>query len=661
MAPHSADGSSENVLSGGRFGDALARSPGALLLAVRIDRLPGIRAERGEATAEKLVRSLARALSLRWGHPLGRLSADMLGILLPKEAGASAAAEAQGLRDFLRRQFRFTVSVGAAFVRDARLEEAIADGEKTMLGASGEAGPEPVLGDGAGRRSAAASSLAERYQRLSLLNRVAVELFSKEGLEESLAAAGHVILALTGAKYLSISQDGAGGIRLRHRHGDKEFTEERMAEAEGRLIAQVRQDRSPFWLVSRRAGLHGTPILGGRGGASAEGVLVTGYPRGEPPDADAVRLLSDIALLLHNAFAVDSSLRQQKTLAAVTEQSADPIVLMDLEGRVSAWSRGARETFGFPPEKALGRRIAEFLIPPDQQEHCERVWAEASRKGLAREFECLLWTIDAQAVPVEATLTRIEDERGRPFAMVAVMRDISRRREIERLRTEFVNMVSHDLRTPLTSIRGFAETMVENWKDFDEEQKKHYLGIIERESKRLGRLVNDFLDVAKLEAGGARIRRGPVDLAALSARVAETFQAQAGGVGIELAFEEGLPPVPADADQVQRVLVNLLGNALKYSPEKGVVRVLGRRAGDDAEVTVEDQGPGIDEAGLKRLFEKFYRAGDPLTRRLPGTGLGLYIAKTLVEAHGGRIRAQSGPGKGTRFSFTLPLAVPEGG
>lgn len=627
------------------FARALEDSPGAVLLLIRIDRLPEIRAERGEETAEKLLTSLALALRLRWPHVLGRTSKDALGVIIPASAGLSPAEARRTLGEALRAGFRFAMSLGTA-AGPGTLDELSARAEASMSEEEGEKGAAPKP----------ASTLAERYQRLSLLNRFAVELFSEEDLVSSLRVAGHSLLALSGARYLAILREAAGGgSEVLHRHGDKEFCGAEAAAAESHLLAQLREGRAARWLVDRGLGLHGTPIPAGKDDPASGGALVTGYPGAAPPPPETVRLMAEIAHLLQKAFAIDRHYRRQRTLAAVTEQSADPIILMDLEGRVSAWGRGARETFGYDTREALGRRIEEFLIPPDQKAHCDRVWAEAAEKGLVKEFECLLWRKDGQALPVEATLTRIEDDAGRPCEMVVVVRDISRRKEMERLRTDFVNMVSHDLRTPLTSIRGFAETMAENWSELDEGQKKHFLGIIQRESQRLGRLVAEFLDAARLEAGAAHVRRAPVDLCALAAKVAETFQGHPGGVRIETAFEEGLPHPPADADQIQRVLVNLLGNALKYSPENGLVRICGRRIEGAVEVSVQDEGPGLPEEAMRRLFQKFYRAGDELTRRLPGTGLGLYGAKTLVEAHGGGIRAENAPGRGARFSFTLPL------
>ena len=517
--------------------------------------------------------------------------------------------------------------------------------------------PEAAL-PGAQAAAGAAALFQERYQKLVLLNRASLNLFSGESLEASLSSAGHTILALSGAKYLSIHQADGDRLQCLHRHGEKLFLSESAAGSESALLDRLRAEPANAWLVEPGLGLLGVPILASSLDPRFVGALITGYPRNEEPGPEVVRLLTDTAKLLRNAFVVHGQLREQKRLAAVAEQSADPLFLTDLEGRILASSRGALETFHFSPEQVLGRIAADLLVPPDRRERYLGLERETLEKGSVLSVEGIHLRSDGTPIPVEMTFTLIRDDHGRPFEMVRVVRDISQRKEVERMKTEFVNIVSHELRTPLTSIRGFADTIIEFGATLPEAQRNQYLRIILDESIRLGRLVDDFLDVSRLVAGAQLLRMERIDTASLARRVAETLGENRAGVKFEVDFEEGLPSPQADPDQVQRAIINLSGNALKYSPPKGVIFIRGRRAGDCVEVCVEDQGPGISPDSQKRLFQKFYRAGDAISIKTPGTGLGLYIVKSIVDAHGGTIRLESEVGKGTKVFFTLPIDPP---
>ncbi|MFH1723347.1 MAG: ATP-binding protein [Elusimicrobiota bacterium] len=654
----------------------LESSRAACLILFKPEGIAEIRGSRGEAVALRLTAQLADRLRTRTlpSDIVGRVDSDTVGVLLPGAPPSAAEAMALKLHEHLRRSFRFAVSVGAASgaeqaglfgAAEKALRQAqsgggdrggiVADGK--LLTAPASAPPEAP--QAAPAPKAAAPSLPVRYQRLVLLNRIALGIFSGKNLGESLGRAGHGILALSGAKYLSIlRRDESGELATVHAQGDKRFESEEASAALQSAVERILSEKRPGWTPPPPAGWYGIPILD-RSTGRVDGAMVVGTLAEEPPASDAQVLLGDVAVLLHSAFRAERQLREQKTLAAVTEQSADPILLTDLEGRITAWSRGAEETFQFSAAEVLGRRPADFFVPEDQAELLARTHQEALEKGRVRGVEMLRLRKDGRVVPVEVTFTVVKDDAGRPFGMVRVLRDITKRKEIERMKDEFVALVTHDLRIPMTSIRGFSDTMLAYWDELSDDEKKKYLGIILRESKRLGRLVNDFLDLTRFESGQVTIRREPTDLKAVAERVIGTLKGYGPEVRFELAIEDGLPEVMADQEQIERMLINLGGNAIKYSPPQGTVRISARRQGDEVLVAVSDEGPGIPAEAQKHLFEKFYRVADAVTKRTTGTGLGLTVCKHIIEAHGGAIRVESELGKGTTLLFTLPIRPPE--
>jgi PAS domain S-box-containing protein len=243
------------------------------------------------------------------------------------------------------------------------------------------------------------------------------------------------------------------------------------------------------------------------------------------------------------------------------------------------------------------------------------------------------------------------DEDGRMSRIVHVISDISERKEIERMKNEFVSRVSHELRTPLSSLRGFAELMLE--REYPADKRRHFLEVIQRESERLGRLINDVLDLQRIESGRQVLRLGPVSLSGLAAEAAETFASGDPRHRIVVEVEGDLPPVRADADSLRQALNNLVSNALKYSPDGGEVRVGARLQEEEVLVWVSDQGVGIPAEALPHIFSKFYRVDNTVTRKIGGTGLGLALVKDIVELHGGRVWAESQVQKGSVFYFTL--------
>jgi signal transduction histidine kinase len=226
--------------------------------------------------------------------------------------------------------------------------------------------------------------------------------------------------------------------------------------------------------------------------------------------------------------------------------------------------------------------------------------------------------------------------------------------ELGRLKDAFVSQVSHELRTPLQPIVGFAELLSD--RADSPEEVRQYADIIQRQSLTLQRLVDDLLDLARFESGRYQLDRTSVDLKQLlDTRVAELGMLSTKHP-VHLEVDGAVPPVDADPGRVEQVVNNLVGNAVRYSPDGGAIVIRLSREGDEARVSVSDTGIGIPSDRQARVFEKFYRVENDATRHVSGTGLGLSISRELVEAHGGRISVDSEPGRGSTFSFTLPLA-----
>ncbi len=235
-----------------------------------------------------------------------------------------------------------------------------------------------------------------------------------------------------------------------------------------------------------------------------------------------------------------------------------------------------------------------------------------------------------------------------------MLHDITAANELDRAKDELIAMVSHELRTPLASLVGFSELLLS--REVSDAQRKKYLETMLKEGQRLTELINDFLDLQRMEGGYKRLDLGPADLRTLITR-AVTTAGDNPQTPIEVVLPEDLPLVIADANAVHQVLINLLSNARKYSPGGGPIRVDAAAIDDVVEVSIHDHGLGIPGEAVPKLFNKFYRVGNVDRRGISGTGLGLAICRGIIEAHGGRVAAESaGPGRGSRFYFTLRVA-----
>jgi two-component system phosphate regulon sensor histidine kinase PhoR len=267
----------------------------------------------------------------------------------------------------------------------------------------------------------------------------------------------------------------------------------------------------------------------------------------------------------------------------------------------------------------------------------------------------------AEELPPAETGNRLIEVHCAPIAgtdgcaggAVAVLRDVTDLRRLERARRELTANVSHELRTPLTSIKGFAETLLGGAMR-DESTCRRFLEIIDQETNRLVKLVDDLLDLSRLESKRLSLELGQVRMADVVTDAVLAMKPLAGRRALELQPSEADVTVLADRDRLAQVLTNLVDNAIKFTADGGHIAVGWRAMNGEVEVIVADDGPGIQPGDLPHVFERFYKADRARAAVRPGTGLGLAITKHIIEAHGGRIRVASAPGTGTTFAFTLP-------
>jgi signal transduction histidine kinase len=342
---------------------------------------------------------------------------------------------------------------------------------------------------------------------------------------------------------------------------------------------------------------------------------------------------NQIAGALEAALRLEEAERAAGEARAVFYAIADGVLLTDPFGRVTAINRALESLTGWTEAEARGRPYADVLPVTGEQ----------------------LLTRYGRKVPVAVSSAPILDPGGRVVGGVDVIRDVSREREIDEVKSALISTVSHELRTPLTLIHGFAELLV--LRDMPVERQRSAAEEILEASRRLARLIDDLLSVSRMESGRLVLDPRPLDLAAVVERMLSPFRAMATRHTLRAKLPGSLPVVWGDPDKVEQILTNLVGNAIKYSPEGGEVLVTVEHNEDSVQVSVRDQGIGMSPRDMGQLFEKFYRVDRDEVRRAGGTGLGLYITKRLVEMHGGRLWAESWPGVGSVFRFTLPTSA----
>ncbi|TMA67262.1 MAG: PAS domain-containing protein, partial [Deltaproteobacteria bacterium] len=364
-------------------------------------------------------------------------------------------------------------------------------------------------------------------------------------------------------------------------------------------------------------------------------------------------LEAQLGVMARNVAATIAELRvEHERLQSILRSMVEGVLVTDLAGGVVLMNERAREFFELPRESS-GRRLIELVRDPQVADLTREL---ASGVPLASRD---LTLAGGQTLHVNAAPLR--DADGRPFGFVLVLHDVTELRRLEVVRRDFVANVSHELRTPLTAIKGYAETLLGPPGD-DRPTARRFLSVIDRHAERLGRLIDDLLTLSDLELGRTPLRLAAVDLVPVIDDVLAIFaeRMKLAELAVTTRVEPGTPQVLADADRLQQVLINLVDNAMKYSPAGGCIAIsAGRGNGahaDMVEIAVEDTGTGIPAEDLPRLTERFFRVEKARSRALGGTGLGLAIVKHIVQAHDGALGIDSTLGRGTTVRVLLPSA-----
>jgi PAS domain S-box-containing protein len=403
-------------------------------------------------------------------------------------------------------------------------------------------------------------------------------------------------------------------------------------------------------LAAGYAAYLGVPLSGPEGALA--GVLSVYAQRSRiwrPEEIEALLALAgNTSAALANAELYSRVSIEKERSVAILANIADGIVAVDRDEKVVLWNAAAEEITGVPQEEAIGRTTVQVL--QRQLESAEGETYGGQRLVAIQRGGEEVWLSLSEAV--------MRDPLGAVAGRIFAFRDISADLMVEQVKSDFVAAVSHELRTPLTSIYGFAETLLRQDVPFGDEERRIFLGYIASESERLTEIVDQLLNVARLDAGDLHVELGRIDLGSVVSEVVGTVEESDAMNGH--SFELDLPEEPlaaeADPDKVRQVFNILVENALRYSPQGGTVTVGARRNADRVEVRVVDEGIGIPAAERERIFRKFYRAESAARDGAAGTGLGLFIAKELVTAMGGRIWVDSTEGEGSSFSFELPAA-----
>ncbi|MBF0527714.1 MAG: HAMP domain-containing protein [Deltaproteobacteria bacterium] len=362
--------------------------------------------------------------------------------------------------------------------------------------------------------------------------------------------------------------------------------------------------------------------------------------------------LGELALVINEMSSRLSELvgqltSEKRNLDTIVRSLSEGLMVTDSQGRLTMINPAFLKMF--PTElEMIGRPLIEVTRYPAMNETLSRVIA--SREEQVREITI----IEGQVRTLLTHWAPLVDQES-VYGVVAVFHDISYLKKLENIRRDFVANISHELRTPVTVIAGYAETLLNGVLDTDLEAAKRFTSIIYKHAQHLTLLISGLLTLSELESGALTLNLAPVALAEIFPQVNALLGTKAEEKNIALKWPETaeLPPVMAEAGRLVQILINLVDNAIKYSPAGGQVTIGATTEKEDIIVSVQDTGPGIPPRALNRLFERFYRVDPDRNRESGGTGLGLAIVKHLVQLHGGNVSVTSTPGRGSTFSFTL--------
>lgn len=340
---------------------------------------------------------------------------------------------------------------------------------------------------------------------------------------------------------------------------------------------------------------------------------------------------------------------RMEEIQAILSSMSEGVIATEITGRISLINPAAADLFSLNNGEGVGDFPHQVFPNTDFGDIFHQIYV----KGNSLERE-IIWPGDQEKV-LNMHLAPIRDEVNEEIrGVVAVIGDVTQLRRLESMRRDFVANVSHELKTPLTSIKGFIETLLDGALE-DRETANKFLSIIFQETERLNNLIHDLLDISRLESGQIEVKKKPVKLDEMIEEILLSFENRLRDKQLELSKEIETKMIMGDEDLLKEVIINLLDNAVKYTPRGGKIFIGSRKIKEGTMVFVKDTGLGIPKESLSRIFERFYRVDKGRSREMGGTGLGLSIVKHIIERHGGKLSVESEIEKGSQFSFILPV------
>ncbi len=373
---------------------------------------------------------------------------------------------------------------------------------------------------------------------------------------------------------------------------------------------------------------------------------------------DNIHLYQQAQAEIRERKKVEEALRESEAhKGAVFDTALDSIITMDHTGRIVEFNPAAERTFGYRRDEVVGQNMAELIIPPSLHERHKRGLAHYLATGegavMDRRIEIVAMRQDGSEFPIELAVTRVPKE-GFPL-FTGTIRDITERKELEQRKDEFISMASHELKTPVTSLKGFTHLLQRRLAKQGDGQALHFLDRMEAQLNKLTKLISDLLDVTKMQTGKLEFREERFSLDELVRETLENLQGTTETHRFRLE-EVRNAQVFGDKDRLGQVLINLLTNAIKYSPQADAIIVRVSTDEHGAIVCVQDFGIGIAETHQEKIFERFYQVNDATEKTFSGLGIGLYISNEIVRRHHGRLWVKSAKGAGATFYVSLPLA-----
>jgi PAS domain S-box-containing protein len=541
----------------------------------------------------------------------------------------------------------------------------------------------------------AMGELTEERDRVEMLYRITSQLSASLDLDRILNRALRLVVEAVGAEqaFLLLSDLQSGQLICRAVWGIGDEASSvgstlRFARGEGLAGWVVQQRKAAIvpdtredlrWVRSREGAQEHRSVLATPLAVSdvVLGVLLLSHTQPDFFNDEHLRLVEAAAtqaaiainnaelynLIRDQAEQVGTMLKEQQIEAAksqaILEGVADGVMVADAQGKVILFNAAAERILELPRGQALGRRTDEMLglYGNQAQNWMEAVagWTRRPEAFKAEEYLAARLEIGSRIVSVHLAPVLMSDEF---LGTVSVFRDVTIEVEAERAKTEFVSTVSHELRTPMTSIKGYADLLLMGAAGNLTNQQSDFLAIIKSNTDRLTMLVNDLLDISRIESGRLALTRREMQVSGVIVPVVRAMEARVAEKRLALRSDvpSELPNVFADSDRVIQILTNLVANAYQYTLPGGEIVIAARSSGEEVCISVRDTGIGIAPEDQEKIFDRFFRADDPVVQEVPGSGLGLAIVRSLVEIQGGKIWVESELGVGSTFTFTLPTA-----